>query len=441
MKTISFKGIISTLIILILFLSFSQTITAQTEPTPWAVHNPVDVPYTRPTTPVQRPTAKIMQPTSSDPYIVDLIQHLNETLLLGYLQNLTSFGPRVTGTTNCTAAAAYLYATFQTMGLSVRYRNWTDGSLSASNIEATLPGTSTGPLLIVCGHYDSVPTSPGADDDGSGVATVLAAAHLLKDAQLNHTVRFVCFSGEEQGLIGSHYYAEDQALHNVSILAALNADMIAYTETHDDGLLGKIYYDDASQWICNYAANISLLYDPYIGIQVVPSGYTWGSDHNSFWDYGYQAIFCHEFKFNAYYHSSNDTIAHMNLTYHAHFARLILATLIDLAAQPHPILTLTSIKGGLGCTATITNTGDAPATNPSLNIEISPGAFHLYGASSGTTFIVNLQPGETVTQRCISLGIGTVDITITATAENLSTLTRTATAFELGPFLLKLTVS
>ena len=42
----------------------------------------------------------------------------------------------------------------------------------------------------------------------------------------NHTIRFVAFSGEEQGLIGSRHYAEDAYNNNESIVAVLNADMI-----------------------------------------------------------------------------------------------------------------------------------------------------------------------------------------------------------------------
>jgi len=430
------KGIAIELTALLLIITLIPAAYARTEPTPWAVHSPTDLPYTRPSPPPQRPPATLPSPTTADPGIIDLILQLNETDILGYVQNLTSYGPRETGSPACDEAAHYLYHTFQAMGLSVRYDNWTDKSLTASNIEATLPGTNDSPFLIVCGHYDCVATGPGADDDGSGVAAVLATANILKDTPVNHTIRFVAFSGEEQGLIGSHHYAEEMAHANASILAVLNADMISYADTYEDAHKGKIYYDDPSEWICQYTENISVLYEPYIGIQVIPSGYLWGSDHNSFWDYGYQAILYFENKFNPYYHSANDTIAHMNLSYAARYSRLILAVLAELTAQPHPLLTITAITGGLGCTATITNIGDAPTHDTTLEIAISPGIFGLIGRIQSWTLIDDFAPGQTMRHRLVSFGLGKVDITVTATASNLTQRQKTATAVELGPFLL-----
>jgi hypothetical protein len=112
-------------------------------------------------------------------FVTDLIQQVNESLFLHYLQNLTGFGPRNTGSTACQAAAAYLYSQFEDMGLTVRYDNWSSSGYEGSNIEATLPGTdhNDSEIFIICGHYDSVSVSPGADDDGSGtVATIIAAS-------------------------------------------------------------------------------------------------------------------------------------------------------------------------------------------------------------------------------------------------------------------------
>ncbi len=185
-----------------------------------------------------------MSPTTTDVNIIELLQQLNEPLILGYLENLTSFGPRVTGTEGCDQAAHYLYETFQDMGLAVRYHNYTDNTVSGSNIEATLYGSDSTNIFIICGHYDTVPAGPGADDDGSGVAAVLAAAEIMRNYEFGHTVRFVAFSGEEQGLIGSRHYAEDAYNNNESIVAVLNADMIGFAPSGSDGIKGKIYEND-----------------------------------------------------------------------------------------------------------------------------------------------------------------------------------------------------
>ena len=138
---------------------------------------------------------------------------------------------------------------------------------------------------------------PGADDDGSGVAAVLAAAEIMRKYEFGHTVRFVAFSGEEQGLIGSRHYAEDAYNNNESIVAVLNADMIGFAPTGSDGIKGKIFENTASEWIVDFTQDISQVYADYIGIQLFPQGETWGSDHYYFWEYGYDAVFYHEYQF------------------------------------------------------------------------------------------------------------------------------------------------
>ncbi|MCA3004452.1 MAG: M28 family peptidase [Phycisphaerales bacterium] len=62
-------------------------------------------------------------------------------------------------------------------------------------------------VLLVTAHFDAVPNSPGADDDGSGVAALLEMARVLRDRPMQRTVRFVLFNLEEVGLVGSRQYA------------------------------------------------------------------------------------------------------------------------------------------------------------------------------------------------------------------------------------------
>lgn len=278
----------------------------------------------------------VFQPTDySDEVITELIQGLSEPLVIGYIEDLVSFGPRVTGSISCDNAARYIFDEFQSMGLSVRYQNWSSSSsLYGANIEATLPGIdeSSDEVFIVCGHYDSVPGSPGADDNGAGTTAVLASAYLMKDRSFNHTVRFVCFSGEEQGLYGSAYYAQDAAENNENIIGVLNADMMGYADNEENRGKVKVYDDeDASVWLTDYTTDVSLEYHDLIGLTVVPSGYTWGSDHYRFWEVGYNAIFYFEAKFNPYYHSPDDTLETMDTAYATSVSQLIVATLAGLA--------------------------------------------------------------------------------------------------------------
>jgi hypothetical protein len=68
-----------------------------------------------------------------------------------------------------------------------------------------------GPCTLICAHYDSVPSTPGADDNGSGVAALLAAARALgrPGPGQRRNVGFVAFNGEEDGMLGSTEFVEN----------------------------------------------------------------------------------------------------------------------------------------------------------------------------------------------------------------------------------------
>ncbi len=437
----AFVVLVAVCLVLISGNALAQTSNDRNDPTP---HHPaylqneadlVKVQVTKRLSPMH-PVA----PTTMNLDVTELIQQVDESLLLVYLENLTSFGPRVTGSPACEASAQYIYQTFQDMGLAVRYHNYTDATVSGSNIEATIPGTDSSNIFIICGHYDCVADGPGADDDGSGVAAVLAAAAIMKNYEFYHTIRFVAFSGEEQGLIGSYHYVDDAYNNNETIIAVLNADMIAFAQSASDGSNGKIFENVASEWIVTFTQAVSQTYDEYIGINLIPQGETWGSDHYHFWQYGYDAVFYHEFNFNDYYHSANDTISTMNLTYSVHFTRLILATLAEMAIQPRPVLEISSITGGFGITTQVTNVGEVNASNVNVTIAVTGGLFGLYDVSS-TNGIEMLSPLQSFQSKAKLFRLGNIQIGVTAGATNADQVTRHANGFLLGPFVLKLVVT
>ena len=129
----------------------------------------------------------------------------------------------------------------------VRRHRFTHEGRSLENVEAELPGSGLDGVVLVTAHMDSTGArqagyrpdqdpAPGADDDGSGVAGVLAAATAI--AALDETlgvprraVRFVLFNAEEHGLVGSRAYARDQAAMQAPIRAVFQLDMIGHDAT------------------------------------------------------------------------------------------------------------------------------------------------------------------------------------------------------------------
>lgn len=275
---------------------------------------------------------------SNDDVVIDIIQQIDESLVLGYLEALVSFGPRVTGSASCEAAAEYLYNEFQNMGLAVRYQNWSYGGDTSSNVEATIYGTEeeSDEIYIICGHYDTVSSSPGADDDASGVVAAMAAAYIMSQYVFNHTIRFVAFSGEEEGLLGSDAYAAEANANGDNIVGVLNADMIGFAPDPGDENSIKVYENAASEWLYTFTSDVNNQYNEYIQLSLIHSGEAWNSDHASFWQYGYDALMYHEYHFNDYYHSSGDTIDHMNILYATKGTRLTIATLAELAHPGFP---------------------------------------------------------------------------------------------------------
>jgi acetylornithine deacetylase/succinyl-diaminopimelate desuccinylase-like protein len=102
------------------------------------------------------------------------------------------------------------------------------------NVVATLPGSDPDRLVILSGHYDSIPSSPmdpakdapGANDDASGTAAVLEAARLLAGVRPRATLVFLCVAGEEQGLLGSKAQAEAWKAAGKTVEAMLTMDIV-----------------------------------------------------------------------------------------------------------------------------------------------------------------------------------------------------------------------
>jgi Peptidase family M28 len=269
--------------------------------------------------------------TTMDDIVISMLEQVDASIYLRYLENLTGFGPRVTGTSACKAAAEYIYSQFDSMGLSVCYYQWRD----IYNVEATINGTdeSSDEIYIICAHYDTVSSTVGADDDASGTVAVLVAALILSQSQytFNHTIKFVAFAGEEQGLLGSQGYAAIAADEGWNIVGVLNADMISYAVTTTDGNYIIVFQNEASEWLYNFSLDISTTYNDYIRLIPLKGGFSGGSDHFYFWQEGYDALFYFESTTTPYYHTSGDTIAHINATYAAKTIRLMLATLAGLS--------------------------------------------------------------------------------------------------------------
>lgn len=251
----------------------------------------------------------------------------------------------------------YIRQHFSDLGLRVEDDPFTlyghGGSALISNVVATLAGadTSSDQVYIVCAHYDSTAArtpgwnweadpAPGADDNATGTAAVMEAARVLSQYEFAHTIRFVCFAGEEQGLWGSAHYAAEAWGAEDHIFGVVNLDMVGYNTVCDKvDFLG----DPASEWLVDAIRDNGEQYGvDIITEKIIDARFTY-SDHSSFWDYGYPAIlgiedyqpwfdsYCYDANHN--YHTVDDTNSTLNMDLVEKTTKLAVATIAELA-QP-----------------------------------------------------------------------------------------------------------
>ncbi len=232
--------------------------------------------------------------------------------------------------TNRAATADWLEAEFGARGLVVERQAY---SASGTNIIGRLPATVPGGRTVVVGaHFDSVPGSPGANDNATGVAWVLALARYLAAIECRaHDVLFVGFDEEEIGLVGSDAYASHLVDTGEDVLAVHTIDQMGWDQDGDRAI--EIERADPGLFEFYEAASVALA-SP-IPLQATGTGFT---DHVSFRAYGFDAVgLTEEFvsgDTTPHYHLSSDTYETLDLDYLVStcvLSNLAFAMLIDAA--------------------------------------------------------------------------------------------------------------
>jgi Zn-dependent M28 family amino/carboxypeptidase len=261
-------------------------------------------------------------------------------------------------------ATQYVFEFMQDLGLAVSYHNWTRGPYTNRNVIGEMIGSATpDEIVLITAHLDSVPSSglaPGADDNGSGSVGVMMAAQILSQYDFQRTVRFVFFTGEEQGLYGSDRYASKVVADGDNLVAVYNMDMIAWDDVGGPTL--RIYTRmsnnpgyDGDMVIANTFVDVVNTYalDTVLTPIITSEGGNW-SDHASFWDEGFPAVCAIEDDYDDWngdnYHTANDTISTLNFTYLTNYIRASIGTTAHLVPEPGGVLQLVA---GLGLLAAL----------------------------------------------------------------------------------------
>jgi Zn-dependent M28 family amino/carboxypeptidase len=257
--------------------------------------------------------------------------HAQQTLaaeLEGDVRALCARGPRtIFIPENIQAAATHIEAQLSAAGYRVERHVY---DTDAVNLIAEVKGSNE--IVVIGAHYDSVDNAPGADDNASGTAALLALARRFAKAHPTRTLRFVFFTNEEPPHfmteeMGSWQYAKRCRERNENIVAMVNLEMLGYyndargSQTYPVGL-AAIYPDTADfiafasnvgsggltrRCVAAFRKSVSFPAESAVLPGVVPE--ISFSDHWSFWQFDYEAIIVTDTAMfrNPHYHRLSDT--------------------------------------------------------------------------------------------------------------------------------------
>lgn len=260
---------------------------------------------------------------------------VSETTLRAHVQTLAGdIGERNVWRPHALRAAAdYLRRQWEAQGYQVSAQEYTLEHERWANLEVVRPGRQAPNEIVIIGaHYDSVFGSPGANDNGSGVAALLELSRTFTARHPDRTVRFVAFVNEEPpffrtGDMGSRHYARAARAKGEDIRAMLALETIGY---YDDAPgsqhyppLFSLFFPDRGNFIglvSNFGSRM-LLKRAVVAFRAASDfpleyvttfgwvpGVDW-SDHVSFWNEGYPAMMITDTALYRYpyYHSARDT--------------------------------------------------------------------------------------------------------------------------------------
>ncbi|MCI0691624.1 M20/M25/M40 family metallo-hydrolase [candidate division KSB1 bacterium] len=315
-------------------------------------------------------------PAQLNPTIVKIVDNISADSLRANLQALVSFGTRntfsdtVSATMGIGAARRWIYRRFKSFSaangnrlkvsfdffdqpLSGRATEATGmQSVRTANVVAVLPGTKTNRMLAVGGHYDSMNRdrydgkveANGANDDGSGTAVVMELARVMSQFQFEHTLAFIAFTGEEQGLWGSSHYAKTAKERGEVIDAAITNDIVGNIHGGDGSIENNRLrcfspdpVDSDSRQLARHIRKIASRYVPELAVDLIfrLDRVGRGGDHRPFTENGYAGVRFTEANENfSRQHVIDDKIEFVSFDYMARVAKVNATALASLALAP-----------------------------------------------------------------------------------------------------------
>lgn len=252
-------------------------------------------------------------------------------------------GPRHPGKPHTMdAAAAYVEKQLAASGGEMSRQTYTLPEMNVSNIILERRGTTRADEIVIVGaHYDTVPETPGADDNASAVAMLIEVARLLAGVKTKRTVRFVSFPCEEPPnfytqTMGSDQYARGCHERKEKIVGMICLEMVGYFSDDPESQrcpeeipkLLRRFFPRRGDFLAAVGNmhSIPLVLQFRRGFKRKSNMRLYSinlpekvhsirlSDHSSFWDYGFPALMVTDTSFfrNPNYHKASDLPATLN---------------------------------------------------------------------------------------------------------------------------------
>jgi hypothetical protein len=276
-------------------------------------------------------------PDRPDTLIQHLLGRISADSIHEQIARLCAVRTRWAPTESCRAAELHLAGYLRGIGYDSVYLDaYQQGGDTWHNVVATKVGRrNPDKLLVIGGHMDAISEcpdtlAPGAEDNASGASMAIEAARVLADADLDQTVIFIAFTGEEQGLFGSDHHARWLRSRSADVLAMLNFDMVAWP----GGAWGvRLVGLPTTRRLCQLQARMAELYTP---LATSLSYRSFPSDSRSYEQQGYPATSGYEYGSIGYqwYHTSGDTLGNIDPALAADVCRMATATLVQLGVAP-----------------------------------------------------------------------------------------------------------
>ena len=204
------------------------------------------------------------------------------------------------------------------------------------NLILDLPGQQDHGLVLLGAHYDAVPGSPGADDNGTALAVLLEFARVFSNAPARRPMRLVAFDLEEDDRAGSRAYAEALRQKREPLALMISLEMLGYRDLRPGSQryppVLRYIYPDRGDFIglignlrtCPALWRLARAMREDVPCEFLPVPLrgrflpdTRRSDHASFWDLGYPAIMVTDTANmrNPHYHRASDRIETLDIAF------------------------------------------------------------------------------------------------------------------------------